>query len=247
LDSWQRTSDPSPAPESVYDSIAALYDRWNASVTEDIGFYVEEAVRSGGPVLELGVGTGRIAVPTAQAGIAVVGVDSSAPMLDLCRQRARAAGVEELIELKLGDLRQPPVDFSYPLVTCPFRAFLHLQTDAERLDTLGYLRWLVQPGGRLVFDVFAPSEEDIAETGGRWLEREPGILERADWNSEWRTLTLRVHAPEGDTCMELAWISQREWRELLVHAGFKVEACYGWFDRSPYLGREDMVFVARPD
>jgi predicted RNA methylase len=62
---------------SVYDAIAELYDPWSRSVTEDVSFYVEEAERAGSPVVELGVGTGRIAVPTAAAGIRVIGVDSS--------------------------------------------------------------------------------------------------------------------------------------------------------------------------
>ena len=67
------TSDTVELPEvgavSVYDSIADLYDDWSRQVTEDIAFYVEEAVAAGGAVVELGVGTGRIAVPTAQAGV----------------------------------------------------------------------------------------------------------------------------------------------------------------------------------
>ena len=54
---------------SVYDAIARVYDPWSVSVTEDVGFYVEEALRAGSPVVELGVGTGRIAVPTAVAGV----------------------------------------------------------------------------------------------------------------------------------------------------------------------------------
>ena len=71
-------------------------------------FYVEEARRSGGPVVELGVGTGRIAVPIACDGIPVIGVDSSRGMLEVARERARLAGVE--LDLRLGDLRDPPVD-----------------------------------------------------------------------------------------------------------------------------------------
>src|SRR5205085_8470603 len=62
---------------SAYDRIARIYDPWSVSVVEDVDFYVAEAVRSGGPVLELGVGTGRIAVPIAPAGQRVLGVDSS--------------------------------------------------------------------------------------------------------------------------------------------------------------------------
>ena len=81
---------------SAYDRIARLYDPWSASVVEDVEFYVAEATRSGGPVLELGVGTGRIAVPIALAGIRVVGVDSSDGMLEVARERAALAGVEGL-------------------------------------------------------------------------------------------------------------------------------------------------------
>lgn len=229
---------------SPYDPIASLYDRWNTSVVEDIGFYVEEALLSGGPVLELGVGTGRIAVPIAQAGIEVIGVDSSAPMLQRCRERYRTAGVAELLDLRLGDLRDPPVSEKVPLAISPFRAFLHLLSNEERRLALLRIGDLLRPGGRLVFDVFAPSSEDIAQTHGRWIEREPEIFERADWDAEKRLLTLQVRAPDGETSMDLAWLSQPEWRELLERSGFSIEACYAWFDRSPYDGGPDMVFCA---
>ncbi len=232
------------AEVSPYDPIAALYDRWNTSVVEDIGFYIDEALLLRGPVLELGVGTGRIAVPIAQVGIEVIGVDSSAPMLERCRERAQAAGVAELLDLRLGDLRDPPVSETVSLVISPFRAFLHLLSNDERLQTLERIRDLLQPGGRLVFDVFSPSSEDIAQTHGRWIEREPEIFERADWDAEKRLLTLSVRAPDGATSMDLAWISQPEWSELLERSGFTIEACYGWFDRSSYDGGPDMVFIA---
>lgn len=229
---------------SPYDSIASLYDRWNTSVVEDIGFYTEEALLSGGPVLELGVGTGRIAVPIARAGIEVIGVDSSAPMLERCRERAREAGIAELLDLRLGDLRDPPLSEKVALAISPFRALLHLLSNEERLLALTRIRDLLQPGGRLVFDVFSPSTEDISETHGRWIEREPEIFERADWDAAERRLTLRVRAPDGETSMELAWLSQPEWSELLEQSRFSIEACYGWFDRSPYGGGPDMVFIA---
>src|SRR5919197_4942931 len=96
------------AGRSPYDAIAELYDPWSASVTEDVAFYLDEARRAGGPVVELGVGTGRIAIPIAADGIRVIGVDSSAGMLDVCRRRAELAGVADRLDLRLGDLRQPP-------------------------------------------------------------------------------------------------------------------------------------------
>ena len=230
---------------SSYDAIAALYDPWSRSVTEDVDFYVAQARKAGGPVVELGVGTGRIAVPVAKAGVRVIGIDDSESMLALCRSRAEGAGVSDLVELRLGDLRRPPVLERVPLVTCRFRALLHLASDEERLDALRATYRLLIPHGRFVFDVFAPSMEDVEETNGRWLEREPGIWERADWDLKQRVLTLAVRGETGETAMRLSWRSPEEWRALLGRAGFEVEAMYGWFDLRPYDGGEDTVWIAR--
>jgi len=230
---------------SAYDAIAGLYDPWSQSVTEDVAFYVAEAKRAGGPVVELAVGTGRIAVPTAAEGISVIGIDSSPAMLEVCRERAELAGAAELLDLRLGDLADPPVEERVRLVTCPFRSYLHLLDDGERLGALRAARELLVPGGRLVFDVFAPGADDIAETHGRWLEREPGIFERADWDTRERTLTLSVRGEGGATTFTLAWLSPDEWRALLERAGFQVIGCFGWFDRRPYRGGEDTVWIAR--
>ena len=228
---------------SSYDAIAELYDPWSASVVEDVAFYLEEARRSGGPVLELGVGTGRIAVPIAADGIRVIGVDSSRAMLAICARRAALAGVD--VDLRVGDLRKPPVTERVPLVICPFRSLLHMQTDEDRLSALGAAYDLLGPGGRLVFDVFAPDAADIAQTHDRWLEREPGIFERAVWDESARTLTLSVRDENRETTMALAWLAPDEWRGLLETAGFQIEACYGWFDRSPYQGQEDTIWIAK--
>ena len=202
----------------MYDPIARLYDPWSASVVEDVSFYVDEALTAGGEVVELGVGTGRI---------------------------ARAAGVAARLDLRLGDLRRPPVDEIVPLVTCPFRSYLHLRDDGERLEALRAARELLRPGGRLVFDVFTPSREDIEATDGRWIEREPGIDERADWDLEAQTLTLSVRGRHGQSTMTLWWVEPERWHSLLAEAGFEVPACYGWFDRRPFAGGEDSVWIAR--
>jgi SAM-dependent methyltransferase len=228
---------------SPYDSIADLYDPWSASVVEDVGFYLEEARRSGGPVLELGVGTGRIAVPIAAEGIRVIGVDSSRRMLEICARRAALAGVD--VDLRVGDLREPPVTEQVQLAICPFRALLHMHTDDERRQVLTAVHRLLEPAGRFVFDVFTPGAEDIALTHDRWLEREPGIFERALWDEQARTLTLTVRGPDGETTMALAWMAPDEWRTLLEATGFDVEECYGWFDRTPFTGGDDSVWIAR--
>jgi SAM-dependent methyltransferase len=233
-----------PQALSAYDPIARLYDPWSTSVIEDVSFYVDEALAADGEVVELGVGTGRIAIPTALAGVNLIGVDSSAEMLAVCAERAHEAGVAERLDLRLGDLRRPPVDERVPLVTCPFRAYLHLREDFERLEALCAARQLLRPGGRLVFDVFTPSREDIEATHGRWIEREPGIDERADWDLEQQTLTLSVRGRQGESTMTLWWVEPERWHSLLADAGFEVLACYGWFDRRPFTGGEDSVWIA---
>jgi SAM-dependent methyltransferase len=176
----------------------------------------------------------------------VIGVDSSAGMLEVCRQHGELAGVAELLDLRLGDLRRPPVPERVRLVTCPFRAFLHLMSDDERVGALAAARDLLVPGGRLVFDVFAKGKDDIEDTHGRWIEREPGIWERAEWDEAARTLTLSVRDEEGDgSTMQLAWVQPEDWRRLIDAAGLRLEHLYGWFDRRPYRGGEDSVWVAR--
>jgi SAM-dependent methyltransferase len=231
--------------DALYDRIAAIYDPWSVSVTEDVDFYVEEALASGGPLVELAVGTGRIAVPIAKAGVQVIGVDESSAMLAVARAFADREGVSELVDLRLGDLRTPPVAERVPLVVIPFRSLLHMTDEQEKLRALEAAAGLLEPGGRLVFDVFAPSREDVEETDGLWIEREPGIFERADWDERARTLVLSVRGGEQAATFELHWLSPPEWLALIERAGFEVEELYGWFDRRPWDDTEDQIWVCR--
>jgi len=230
---------------TLYDPIARIYDPWSRSVREDVGFYVEQALATGGPVVELAVGTGRIAVPIAVAGIPVIGVDTSPGMLSVAAEYARAEGVEGLVDLRLGDLREPPVTERVPLAICPFRTLLHMESEREKLRALRAARDLLEPDGRFVFDVFAPSPEDIAETHGRWLEREPDIFELAVWDEDTRALSLTIRSGGIAATFSLHWLSAPEWLRLLDEVGFAVEQLYGWFDLRPFDDQEDMVFVCR--
>jgi SAM-dependent methyltransferase len=166
-------------------------------------------------------------------------------MLSVARAAADSARVTELIDLRLGDLREPPVSERVSLVICPFRSLLHMETEDEKLRALRAARRLLEADGHFVFDVFSPSREDIEETDGRWLEREPGIFERADWDEGARTLSLSVRSGDDATTFGLHWLSAPEWLRIVGEADFEVEALYGWFDLRPYDGEEDMVFVCR--
>jgi SAM-dependent methyltransferase len=230
----------------AYDRLGPRYDAWSRSVTEDIAFYVDLAVESGGPVLEIGVGSGRVAIPVALAGVPVVGVDRSPVLLELARAKAAPHAVD--LRLVEADMRRLPELGKFPLVIVPFRAFLHLRDDGERLAVLRSLRARLQPGGALAFDVFHPDARDIEDTHGRWIARDGDVEERADWYPDERRLMLAVRAADADAEMELWWVEPAGWRRLLAEAGFARVECYGWFDRSPLAGDStDSVWIARVD
>ena len=238
-------SELAAAGGDAYEALGALYDVWCESVVEDLDFYVEACAGAEGPIVELGVGTGRVAVPVALAGHDVRGLDASPAMLALARARAEEAGVSERIELSLGDLTAPPASLGPATrVLVPFRPYLHLSGDAERLRALRAARELLAPGGQLVFDVFEPTAADVRKTHDRWIEREAGIWERARWNAAERTIELAVRARGRIVEMRLEWRSSDEWRALCAKAGLRVVAAYRGFDGAPLDGLPgDHVFV----
>jgi SAM-dependent methyltransferase len=229
----------------AYERLGSMYDVWCESVVEDLDFYVEACAGVEGPIVELGVGSGRVAVPLALAGHEVRGLDASPGMLALARQRAEREGVSELITLVLGDLVDPPPTLGpSERVLVPFRPYLHLVGDAARLQALRGARALLAEDGQLVFDVFEPTAADIRKTHDRWLEREDGIFERARWNAAERTIELAVRARGKIVEMHLEWRSSDEWRALCASAGLRVVAGYRGFEREPLDGLPgDHVFV----
>src|SRR6187397_1849067 len=112
---------------SWYDAWADRYGDWSTGVTADVPFYVGLARDADGPLVELAVGNGRVAIPVAQAtGRPVIGIDSSPAMPEQARTRAAEAGVE--LDLREGDMREFTLDESAGLICCPFRSLLHLPT-----------------------------------------------------------------------------------------------------------------------
>src|SRR6516162_48370 len=113
------------------EAFARRYEEWSADMTADIAFYVELARQAAGPLVELAIGNGRVAIPVAQAtGQPVIGIDSSPAMLKLARARAAAAGVQ--LDLREGDMRELALDEAAALIYCPFRALLHLRKGRRR-------------------------------------------------------------------------------------------------------------------
>jgi SAM-dependent methyltransferase len=229
----------------AYEQLGSLYDVWCESVVEDLDFYVDACAGVEGPIVELGVGSGRVAVPLALAGHELRGLDASPAMLALARTHAEQAGVSDRISLALGDLSDPPASLGPTArVLVPFRPYLHLVGDAERLRALHGARALLAPGGQLIFDVFEPTAADVRKTHDRWLEREAGIHERARWNVAERTIELAVRARGRVVEMRLEWRSSDEWRALCEAAGLRVVAAYRGFEGAPLDGLPgDHVFI----
>ena len=135
-------------PMSWDEEFARRYDEWAAHMTEDVAFYVGLARAADGPLVELAVGNGRVAIPVAQAtGRPVVGIDISPAMLAQARERAAEAGVE--LDLREGDMRDLALEEPAGLVYCPFRALLHVPTWADRRRTFERVAASLRPGGRL--------------------------------------------------------------------------------------------------
>ena len=155
------------------------------------------------------------------------------------------AGVADLVDLRLGDFRRPPVDAHVTLVTCPYRAFGHLDDDDARRDALTAVHDLLVPDGRFVFDVFTPLDPAVDIRGGDWVERAAGVWERDRWDREGDRMTVSVRSGTDRVDLRFALAPRERWRGLLEETGFEVFACYGWFDRSPCAAGGTAIWVAR--
>jgi len=222
---------------SYPEQFAVAYDRWAADMTEDVPFYVELALEADGPVVELAVGTGRVAIPVAQAtGRNVIGIDSSPAMLE----QARAAG-GDVLDLRLADMRELELEEPAALVYCPYRALLHLPTWADRRLVFERVAASLLPGGRFAWNAFAFDHAIAARLDGvRQEEPVPHTLRYAVADGR-----IDIVLDSGETS-SLWWATKNEWLGLLDVAGLETEALYGWFDRRPFDDESrEFVWVAR--
>ena len=228
---------------SDYDGFAPIYDQFAAGMTEDVPFYVALAEESRGPVVELAVGTGRVAVPIAeQTGRRVIGIDVSSEMLGLARRRAADAGVE--LDLRQGDMRELTLEESTDLVICPFRAMLHLPGHDARVDLMRRVRSVLVPGGRFAWNAFVFDPAIAQEIDGVWRV-EQGVRNRSTYDYAERRIDLTL---ENGATVPLWWVDRDEWEAAVAEAGLEVEALYGWFDGTPFdeTSREFVYVTRRP-
>jgi SAM-dependent methyltransferase len=223
----------------------------------DIDFFVEMAQASGGPVLEVGCGTGRVLIPTARAGIEIVGLDLSPFMLAVCRQRLaeEPPEVQGRVQLVERDMRDFDLGQQFALVTVPFRPFQHLTTVEDQMACLHSIHRHLAPGGRLVLDLFNPSipylaapeklEEyddvpEFAMPDGRRVARRARIAGR-DYFNQVQDVELIYYVTHPDGRQErlvhafpMRYLFRFEAEHLLVRCGFTIEALYADYDKRPY-------------
>jgi ubiquinone/menaquinone biosynthesis C-methylase UbiE len=224
-----------------YDAFAPIYDAWSAHMTEDVAWYVELAREADGPVVELAVGNGRVAVPAAQAlGRPIVGVDLSPAMLEGARERAAAAGVE--LELRQGDMRELSLETPAALIYCPFRSLLHLPTWPDKRRVFERVHDALRPGGRFAWNAFVFSPEIAVRIDGvHQVQQGIGHVVHQHPHDN----RLDIVLDEGGS-VSLWWATKSEWEGLIEVSGLEVEALFGGFAREPFgEGSTEFVWLAR--
>jgi ubiquinone/menaquinone biosynthesis C-methylase UbiE len=222
------------------ESFADRYDEWSSEMTEDVAFYVGLAREADGPLVELAVGSGRVAIPVAKAtGRPVIGIDTSPAMLAQARERAAEAGVE--LDLREGDMRELALEEPAALIYCPFRGLLHLQTWADRRRLFERVAASLAPGGRFAWNAFAFDHNVAARLDG--VHQDEPVPHSVEYAVGDNRIDLEL---DGGGTSSLWWATKNEWLGLLDVAGLEVEALYGGFAGEPFTeDSREYVFVAR--
>jgi SAM-dependent methyltransferase len=260
--------------EDSYDVSAKYYDAAYAMLAEkqvlvDAPFYVDLARRSGGPVLEIGCGTGRVLLGIAREGIGIEGVDNSRPMLRVLRKHLKEVPPEVRGKVKLqeGDMRNFRLGRKFPLVIVPFRPLQHMYTLKDQLAALKTAAAHLSDGGQLAFDVFFPKFELIpAGIGEEILELEwhldlnPAKTVRRYFRKEsydkvaqtfsatflFRTYYDEKLVSEETEPLKMAYYTYPQMKGLLAMAGLEIVEEYGSFKRAPLNNdATDMIFVVK--
>jgi SAM-dependent methyltransferase len=247
-----------------YDSMVRFYEMEHRTFREDLALYQGFAERCGGPLLELGCGTGRLLIPLAQAGFEVTGVDRSAPMLACARQKLASLPhpVASKISLIQGDMRAIHLREQFPLILIALNTFVHLLTRQDQQRTLAAVTRHLSAAGRLIVDVANPALLAILPEPltlhRRWEDGERGetIVKLAsthfDAASQLEELVLMYDVIDAHGRVTrsvhpftLRCTYRHEMELLLEQAGLRTEACYGSYELDSYRTQsERMIFVA---
>ena len=222
------------------EAFSLRYDEWAADMTADIDFYVRLAREADGPLVELAVGNGRVAIPVGRAtGRRVIGLDSSPAMLEQARERATEAGVD--LELHLADMRDLRLDEPAALIYCPFRALLHLPTWADRRLVFERVAAALLPGGRFAWNAFAFDHRVASRLDG--IHQDSPVPHTVRYTVGSNRVDIDL---DGGSRSSLWWATRNEWLGLIDVAGLELEALDGGFAGEPFDdASSEYVFVCR--
>jgi len=246
-----------------WDDYARFYDWENAQTVRrrDVAFWRRLAAVAAGPILELGCGTGRIALPIAKDGIAVTGIDRSEAMLARARRRIARARVSRTARLVRGDIRTLPFpDRRFALVMAPYGILQSLVRERDLTAALASVHRVLAPGGRfgidLVPDLPAWSEYQRKKTlsGTMGAGTRVSLVEsvRQDRARGVTVFDQRYTVSRGrqrhvvDFTLTFRTVSVKAMTRRLERAGFTVDAVLGDYQGGPWDPRADAwVLLAR--
>jgi ubiquinone/menaquinone biosynthesis C-methylase UbiE len=246
----------------LYNVEAEFYDEIYDFV-DDIPLYMEYAKSAGGLVLECGVGTGRVAIPLAKAGINIVGIDLNQKMLAIaCEKLAKEhAEVRKRVKLVEADMRNFRLKERFSLATIPFNAFLHMLTVEDQEATLKSIHKHLKPNGRLIIYVFNPDLTRIQNVVR--LEKVKQVKDQVimrfatqsfDFPNQTTTVQWIYDFVKSDgsvkrhvlSPLKLRYLFYDEMRQLLARTGYETETVYGDEKKAPFQSNSRlMIFVAR--
>lgn len=261
-----------PSDRTTAVALARLYDLDLLDDPGDLDLWLALADRADGPVLELAAGTGRLAVPLAEAGHAVTAVDLDAAMLERARARARDAGLEDeerlrFVEGDLLDLHLPDAG-AYALAFIALNSIMLLGTRDAQRRAFRTMAAHLAPGGLAVVDVWLPDAEDLARFDGRiileWPRTDPAtghvVTKAGSAHHDAATATVALtsiyeEGGQGDAPRrwvrhdQLRLVGPDELRGFAEGAGLRVEVVAGGYDLAPLgPGSERAVLIAvRPE
>lgn len=251
----------SPSAEDPYAAIARFYDLEYGARQEDVDFYLNLARRTGGPILDGGAGTGRVAFPLARAGFAVVALESSPAMLALARRRRRGRLARRL-RLMEGDLRGFQAPERFALAILAHNTFGHLAAREEQQQALQCIHQHMEESGVLALALQNPHALALNPPQGEvvrvWesLGPRPGehtakyVANQADVAAQLLQVRLWYDVVAADGSLRrfgagfpLRWSYRRELELLLEGCGFQVEHCYGDYNLQPYESHSPLLLV----
>lgn len=253
------------AGTSAHYEDAHHYDHAYKSRRDDVAFYTDIARASGGPVLELGVGTGRVSIDIARAGVEVVGVDRMPEMLKRAKERVAKLpeAVRERIDFRRGDLQRVRLKRRFPLVISAFNVFMHLYEREEIERAFQTVHAHLAPRGKFVFDVLMPVPAALARNPSKFYKsrpiKNPGDGKRYEYSEAFEydgvkqvQMVTMLFEEQGNhknnfiTPLAHRQFYPEELKALLHYNGFKIEAIYGDFLRAPLTDEsESQIIVAR--